>query len=49
MDFRLLGPLEIADRDGIVRLGQGRQRSVLVLLLLHCNEPVSSDRLIDEL
>src|SRR5919197_479376 len=49
MEFRLLGPLEIADGDGTVRLGEGRQRSVLVLLLLHRNEAVSSERLIDAL
>jgi DNA-binding SARP family transcriptional activator/ABC-type branched-subunit amino acid transport system substrate-binding protein/streptogramin lyase len=49
MRFRLLGPLKIADGDGTVRLAEGRQRSVLVLLLLHRNEAVSSDRLIDAL
>jgi DNA-binding SARP family transcriptional activator/ABC-type branched-subunit amino acid transport system substrate-binding protein len=49
MEFRLLGPLEIADGDGTVRLGEGRQRGVLVLLLLHRNEAVSSERLIDAL
>jgi DNA-binding SARP family transcriptional activator/WD40 repeat protein len=47
--FRLLGPLEVSDGPGLVRLGEGRQRALLVLLLLHRNEPVSSDRLIDEL
>ena len=49
MEFRLLGPLEIVDGDGTVRLGQGRQRGVLVLLLLHRNEAVPSDHLIDAL
>jgi DNA-binding SARP family transcriptional activator/ABC-type branched-subunit amino acid transport system substrate-binding protein len=49
VEFRLLGPLEVADGEDIVRLGEGRQRSVLVLLLLHRNEAVSSDRLIDAL
>jgi DNA-binding SARP family transcriptional activator len=49
MEFRLLGPLEVADGDGTVGLAEGRQRSVLVLLLLHRNEAVSSDRLIDAL
>ena len=32
-----------------VRLGEGRQRTVLILLLLHRNEAVSSERLIDAL
>jgi DNA-binding SARP family transcriptional activator/ABC-type branched-subunit amino acid transport system substrate-binding protein/streptogramin lyase len=49
MEFRLLGPLEVVDGDGAVRLAEGRQRGVLVLLLLHRNETVSSDRLIDAL
>jgi DNA-binding SARP family transcriptional activator len=49
MEFRLLGPLEVADGDGTVRLAEGRQRAVLILLLLHRNEAVSLDRLIDTL
>ena len=49
MDFRLLGPLE-AVRDGrSVSIGGAKQRAVLALLLLHANEVVSRDRLIDEL
>jgi DNA-binding SARP family transcriptional activator len=47
--FRLLGPLEVSDGDHPFPLGEGRQRAVLVLLLLHRNEAVSSDRLIDAL
>jgi DNA-binding SARP family transcriptional activator len=49
LEFRLLGPLEVTDGDGAVKLAEGRQRAVLVLLLLHRNEAVSSDRLIDAL
>ena len=49
MLFRLLGPLEVTDGDSPVRVGEGRQRSVLVLLLLHRNEPIATDRLIDAL
>ena len=49
MLFRLLGPLEVTDEDRPVRFGEGRQRSVLVLLLLHRNEPIASERLIDAL
>jgi DNA-binding SARP family transcriptional activator/DNA-binding beta-propeller fold protein YncE len=49
MDFRLLGPLEVADAGSTIRLAEGGQRSVLVLLLLHRNEAVPSDRLIDAL
>jgi DNA-binding SARP family transcriptional activator/ABC-type transport system substrate-binding protein len=49
MEFRLLGPVE-ALRDGRpVPLGGAKPRALLALLLLHVNEVVSRDRLIDEL
>ena len=47
MDFRILGPLEVLDEDQPVLLAGGRQRALLALLLLHANEPLSTDRLID--
>jgi DNA-binding SARP family transcriptional activator len=47
--FRLLGPLEVSDGTNPIRLGEGRQRSVLVFLLLHRNEAVASERLVDAL
>ena len=47
MLFRLLGPLEVSDGDDFLPLGEGRHRSVLVFLLLHRNEAVPSERLID--
>jgi DNA-binding SARP family transcriptional activator len=49
MDFRILGPLEVRDGDRQLALGGTRQRALLGLLLLHANEVVSSDRLVDEL
>ena len=49
MDFRLLGPLEVFDGGRAVVIGGGKRRSLLALLLLHGNEVVSADRLIDEL
>jgi DNA-binding SARP family transcriptional activator/ABC-type oligopeptide transport system substrate-binding subunit/DNA-binding beta-propeller fold protein YncE len=49
MEYRILGPLEVASGERVVPLGTGRQRALLALLLLHRNEAVSSDRLIDEL
>ena len=49
MDYRILGPLEVADGDRPVALGGDRQRAVLGQLLLHRNEVVASERLIDEL
>jgi DNA-binding SARP family transcriptional activator/DNA-binding beta-propeller fold protein YncE len=49
MQYRILGPLEVVDQDREVLLGGGRQRSVLALLLLHANQVVPSERLIDDL
>lgn len=49
MDFRLLGPLEVFDGGRAVVIGGGKRRSLLALLVLHGNEVVSADRLIDEL
>ena len=49
MDFRILGPLEALDGGRPVALGGARQRALLALLLLHANEAVGSDRLIEEL
>ena len=45
----VLGPLEVV-RDGErVRLGSGQQRRLLAVLVVHANEVVSRDRLVDVL
>ena len=49
LEFRILGPLEVLDEGDPVRLGGRNQRAVLALLLLRVNEPVSTERLVDEL
>ena len=49
MDFRILGPLEALDEGRQVTLAGSKQRALLALLLLHANETLTSDRLIDEL
>jgi DNA-binding SARP family transcriptional activator len=49
MDFRILGPTEVLDAGRRLPLPGGRGRAVLALLVLHAGEPVSADRLIDEL
>ena len=49
MDFRILGPLEVADNGREPVIAPGKQRALLAMLLLHANEVVSSDRLIEEL
>ena len=49
MEFRLLGPLEVIERDRSLVLGGRKQRALLAVLLLHANDAVSRERLIDEL
>src|SRR4051812_31933264 len=49
MDVRILGPLELRDGDRLLDLGSSRRRALLAVLLLHPNEAVAADRLIDEL
>jgi DNA-binding SARP family transcriptional activator len=49
MDFRILGPLEVWDGGGEVSLGGPKPRALLAGLLLHPNEVVPTDRLIEEL
>ena len=49
MEFRILGPLEVADGDAVVPLAGVKQRALLAVLLLNANQVVSSDRLVDEL
>jgi DNA-binding SARP family transcriptional activator len=49
MQFRLLGPLEVVDdSDRPLALGGRKQRSVLAVLLLHANDVVATERLVDE-
>jgi DNA-binding SARP family transcriptional activator len=49
MDFRILGPLEVLDKGEALDLGGNKQRALLACLLLHANEVVSTDRLIEAL
>jgi len=49
MDFRILGPMEVAEKGRVLGLPGPKARAVLSILLLHPNEVVSIDRLIDEL
>lgn len=49
MEFRLLGPVEARRDDRPIPLGGAKPRALLALLLLHANEVVSRDRLIDAL
>ena len=47
MDFRILGPIEGWSDGAPLTLGGPRQRALLAYLLLHANETVSADRLLD--
>src|SRR6187200_3447209 len=49
MDFRILGPLEVLDDGRTLTLAGSKPRALLALLLLHPNETLTTDRLIDEL
>src|SRR5262245_12417244 len=49
VEFRILGPLEVFEGDRAVDVGGAKQRALLAILLLHANEVVSTDRLIDAL
>src|ERR671922_304766 len=49
MDYRILGPFEAFDGERQLSLGGARQRAVLALLLLHANETVARDVIVDEL
>jgi DNA-binding SARP family transcriptional activator/streptogramin lyase len=49
MEFRILGALEVEDDGRVLKLGGAKQRALLAYLLLHANEAVSRERLIDEL
>jgi DNA-binding SARP family transcriptional activator/DNA-binding NarL/FixJ family response regulator len=49
VEFRILGPLEVVEDGEPVALGTLKERLVLGVLLLHPNEFVSRERLIDDL
>jgi predicted ATPase/DNA-binding SARP family transcriptional activator len=49
MEFRILGPLEVLDEGRDVAPTGSKRRALLALLLLHANETLTVERLIDEL
>ena len=48
MEFRILGPVEAWDGGRAITLGGPKPRALLAVLLLHANEIVPADRLIDD-
>ena len=49
LQFSILGPIEIYGDAGEIRVTAQRQRALLALLLLHPNQVVATDFLIDRL
>jgi YVTN family beta-propeller protein len=49
VEYRILGPLQVLDGATPVTLGTAKEQALLAVLLLHANEVVSNERLIDEL
>jgi DNA-binding SARP family transcriptional activator/class 3 adenylate cyclase len=49
VEFRVLGPLEVLEGARPVELRSARQRALLGYLLLHANEAVAADRLVEEI
>jgi DNA-binding SARP family transcriptional activator len=49
MDFKILGPLEVYDNGRALTLGGAKQRALLAILLLHANEVVPAERLLEDL
>jgi DNA-binding SARP family transcriptional activator/DNA-binding beta-propeller fold protein YncE len=49
LEFRVLGPLEVIRGQQGLPLGSPKQRALLGLLLVHANEPIRRERLIEEL
>src|SRR5580693_3712215 len=49
VEFGVLGPLEVTAGGQSLALAGARTRAVLALLLVHANQVVSSDRLLEEL
>jgi len=49
MEFRLLGPLDVQREGAPLEVRGSKRRALLAFLVLHANEVVRRDRLIDEL
>src|SRR5438874_9452300 len=49
MEFRILGPLEVVGEHGPISLHRGKEQALLSFMLLHPNQVLPSERLIDEL
>ena len=49
LEFRLLGPLEVRDGERALPVPRQKQRALLATLLLRAGQPVSKERLVEDL
>jgi DNA-binding SARP family transcriptional activator len=49
LEYRILGPVEVAGETGPLSLGGQKQRALLGLLILSAGTVVSTDRIVDQL
>lgn len=49
MEFAILGPLEVLDQHRRIEVSSAKERLLLAVLVVHANEMVSADRLIEAL
>ncbi|MGH3789628.1 MAG: BTAD domain-containing putative transcriptional regulator [Pseudonocardiaceae bacterium] len=49
MEFAILGPLEVLDQHRRIEVSSAKERLLLAMLVVHANEVVSADRLIEVL
>jgi len=49
MEFRILGSFEVLGVDGVLDLRGAKRRELLACLVVHAGEPMSTDRLVEEL
>jgi len=49
LEYRILGPVDVADETGSISLGGQKQRALLGLLLVNAGAVVSTDRIVDQL
>ena len=49
MEFRILGPLEVASDDRLLKVRGAKPRALLALLLVRANRAVAADRLVEDL
>lgn len=47
MDYAILGSLEVVADERALELGPPKQRTVFAVLLLHANQPVATERLVE--